>query len=88
MENKTGKYWTLVAVVNKKKSGEGTYIKVLKDIPKGVFLTVLDPRDRLTEEQLATLESEGKVEISTGAGRTKTIYSNTVKELFIAPSNS
>ena len=87
MENNNGKYWTLVAVVNKKKSGEGTYIKVLRDLQKGTMLTVVDPRARLSEEQIAELESEGKIEISNGAGRVKIIYANTVKELYLPPNN-
>lgn len=79
------KYWTLVGVVNKRRDGEGTYVKILKDIPAGVVLSVQDPRDRLNEEQKAQLEANGKVEIVKDGRTIKTVYANTSRELYLAP---
>jgi hypothetical protein len=41
------KTWTKIGTVFKKKSGEGSYIKVVKDfmIKEGQYLQIFDPRD-------------------------------------------
>lgn len=80
--------WTLAGRVLRKKSGDGVYLKMLKDVKADSILSVQDPRTRLTEEQQAELASNGQVSVPTSGGKTRTVYDSVQFELYEVPARN
>lgn len=81
--NNTKGKWTTVGSVMKRKDGSGTYVKLTKDVKAGTILNVRDPRDRLTEEQKATLESAGEVRVPTPSGKSYVVFNSVQFDLSV-----
>lgn len=74
--NNTKNKWVTVGSVLKRKDGSGTYVKLTKDVKAGTILNVRDPRDRLSDEQKAALESTGEVRVTTPSGKSYMVYNS------------
>jgi len=80
--------WSLAGRVLRKKSGDGVYLKMLKDVKADSILSVQDPRTRLTEEQQAELAANGQVSIALPSGKTRTVYDSVQFELYEVPARA
>lgn len=79
------KKWTTVGRVVKRQDGSGDYIKLTRDVnlKAGAIVSLSDPRARLTDEQKASLESEGQVQLTTKTGKIYTLYDSVRFELSV-----